>query len=68
MGLIYGEIMKAYEEGRNTSFSNKEMETLVKRYMPELFVSELQRIKRLAGQARRASHRAPCRKLHDARR
>ncbi len=54
VGLIYGEIMKAYEEGRNTSFSNKEMEALVKRYMPELFVSELQRIKRLAG--RLAAH------------
>lgn len=54
VGLIYNEIMKAYEEGRNTSFSNKEMEALVKRYMPELFVSELQRIKRLAG--RLAAH------------
>lgn len=50
VGHIYTAIMKAYEEGRNTSFSNKEMTDLVKRYMPELFVSELQNIKRLAGQ------------------
>ncbi len=54
VGHIYTAIMKAYEEGRNTSFSNKEMTALVKRYMPQLFVSELQRIKRLAG--RLAAH------------
>jgi isopropylmalate/homocitrate/citramalate synthase len=50
VGHIYNAIMKAYEEGRNTSFSNKEMMVLTKRYLPELFVSELQRIKKLAGQ------------------
>jgi len=50
VGQIYAAIMKAYEEGRNTSFSNKEMTDLVKRYMPALFVSELQNIKRMAGQ------------------
>ena len=54
VGHIYAAIMKAYEEGRNTSFSNKEMTDLVRRYMPQLFVSELQHIKRLAG--RLAAH------------
>ena len=49
VGKLYNEIMKAYEEGRNTSFSTKEMIVLAKRYLPELFVSELQKIKRLAG-------------------
>ncbi|MCH5277803.1 MAG: histone-lysine N-methyltransferase [Desulfovibrionaceae bacterium] len=49
VGQIYAAIMKAYEEGRNTSFSTKEMNDLARRYMPQLFVSELQRIKRLAG-------------------
>ena len=48
VGQIYNAIMQAYEGGRNTSFSNKEMLTLVKRFMPELFVSELQQIKRVA--------------------
>ncbi len=50
VGKLYNEIMKAYEEGRNTSFSTKEMVILAKRYLPELFVSELQKIKRLAGE------------------
>ena len=54
VGQIYNAIMKTYEEGRNTSYSNKEMTDLVKYYMPHLFTSELQRIKRLAG--RLASH------------
>ena len=49
MGQIYNAIMQAYESGRNTSFSNKEMLALVKRFMPELFVTELQQIKRVAG-------------------
>lgn len=54
IGKIYAEIMKAYEEGRNTSFSTQEMLVLAKRYFPELFVTELQKIKRLAG--RLAAH------------
>jgi isopropylmalate/homocitrate/citramalate synthase len=45
---IYNRIMEAYEAGRNTSFSNEEMKALVKRYMPELFVSEFDHLKRLA--------------------
>lgn len=54
VGQMYAVIMKAYEEGRNTSFSTKEMKDLAKRFMPELFVSELQNIKKIAGQM--ASH------------
>lgn len=49
VGKLYNEIMKAYEAGRNTSFSTQEMIVLAKRYLPELFVTELQKIKRLAG-------------------
>jgi isopropylmalate/homocitrate/citramalate synthase len=50
IGHMYNAIMKAYDDGRNTSFSNKEMTALAKNFMPQLFVSELQRLKRLAGQ------------------
>ncbi len=49
VGAIYDAIMETYEAGRNTSFSNKEMEVLTRRHLPELFQSELERIKRLAG-------------------
>lgn len=49
VGEIYERIMQAYEGGRSTSFSNKEMTTLVKRYMPEFFVSELEHVKKIAG-------------------
>jgi len=45
---IYKRIMAAYEDGRNTSFSNKEMKVLVKRYLPELFVSEFDNLKEVA--------------------
>ena len=47
-GHIYNRIMKAYEEGRNTSFSNKEMTSLVRRFVPELFTTEFEQTKRLA--------------------
>lgn len=50
VGEIYAKIMKAYEDGRSTSFSNKEMNALVQRYMPELFMTEFDQIKRLAGE------------------
>ena len=49
VGQIHAKIMKAYEEGRNTSFSSKEVEMLARRYMPELFDSEFDHIKQLAG-------------------
>ena len=45
---IYARIMRAYEQGRNTSFSNKEMRVLVKRYLPELFASEFDHLKKTA--------------------
>jgi len=45
---IYLKIMEAYDAGRNTSFSNEEMKALVKRYMPELFASEFDHLKKLA--------------------
>ena len=38
------------EEGRNTSFSNKEIKNLVRRFMPELFDSEFDQMKRIAGE------------------
>ena len=49
VGKIYDKIMEAYANGRNTSFSNKEMTTLVRRNMPELFTTEFEQMKTLAG-------------------
>lgn len=54
VGQIHAKIMAAYEEGRNTSFSNKEIKNLVRRFMPELFDSEFDQMKRIAGEL--ASH------------
>ncbi len=48
VGLIYDEIMKTYEKGRNTSFSSKEMEAFARHFLPELFISELDIIKQKA--------------------
>lgn len=48
VGQIHTRIMAAYEEGRNTSFSNKEIKNLVRRFMPELFDSEFDQMKRIA--------------------
>ncbi len=45
---IYDSIMDAYARGRTTSFSDKEVRALVKRYMPELFVSEFDNLKQIA--------------------
>ena len=50
VGQIYNAIMQAYEAGRNTSFSNKEIKNLVRRFMPELFDSEFDQMKRIAGE------------------
>jgi len=50
VGEIYDRIMAEYEAGRNTSFSHEEMTALVQKYMPELFVSEFDRMKSLAGE------------------
>lgn len=49
VGDIYEKIMHSYEGGRNTSYSHEEMTTLVQRYMPELFISEFDHMKQLAG-------------------
>ena len=50
VGQIHTRIMAAYEEGRNTSFSNKDIKNLVRRFMPELFDSEFDQMKRIAGE------------------
>ena len=50
VGEIYEKIMQSYEGGRSTSYSNKEMIALVQRYMPELFVTEFEHMKHLAGE------------------
>lgn len=50
VGQIHTRIMASYEEGRNTSFSNKEIKNLVRRFMPELFDSEFDQMKRIAGE------------------
>jgi len=41
---IYKEVMKEYEQGRVTSMSNREMEVLARKYLPELFTSEFERL------------------------
>lgn len=41
-------ILRQYNEGRVTCISDEEMERLVRRYMPEIFVSEFELIKRRA--------------------
>ena len=48
VGEIQKVILAAYETGRNTSFSKKEMLNLTKRFMPEFFPSELERLRRIA--------------------
>ncbi len=45
---IYERIMKQYDGGRVTAMSDKEMMALVKRHMPELFVSDWDRLKLIA--------------------
>jgi isopropylmalate/homocitrate/citramalate synthase len=45
---IHKRIMEMYEAGRCTSISNEEMESLARKYLPELFVSEFDRLKEKA--------------------
>jgi isopropylmalate/homocitrate/citramalate synthase len=45
---IYDIITEMYEGGRVTALSDKEMTALVKRYMPELFISDWDRMKLIA--------------------
>jgi isopropylmalate/homocitrate/citramalate synthase len=47
---IYDRIMEQYDQGRVTSLSEKEMKALVKRHMPELFISDWDRMKLIASQ------------------
>jgi isopropylmalate/homocitrate/citramalate synthase len=42
---IHKRIMEIYEAGRCTSISNEEMESLARKYLSELFVSEFDRLK-----------------------
>lgn len=42
---IYKKILEEYEKGRVTPISNEEMLTYVKKYVPELFVSELDHLR-----------------------
>jgi isopropylmalate/homocitrate/citramalate synthase len=48
VGKIYARILAAYESGRRTTISNKEMFDLAKLYLPELVPSELERLRALA--------------------
>lgn len=48
VGIIHERILAAYDKGRTTNFSSKEMLAFTKRYMPELFISDFTRLKRVA--------------------
>jgi citrate (Re)-synthase len=42
---MHKRVMREYEQGRNTSISNEELEKWARRYLPEYFVSEFDRLK-----------------------
>jgi citrate (Re)-synthase len=48
VGKINKRILKAYEDGRVTAISDEEMEHLVRRYIPEIFPSEFDLLKKQA--------------------
>lgn len=48
VGKIYERINATYEGGRTTSYSNKEMLALTRRFIPELFVSDFTKLKSIA--------------------
>ncbi len=48
---IHKWILDQYEGGRMTSISNEEMEKLIRKHLPELFMSELDKIKYRAAEA-----------------
>jgi isopropylmalate/homocitrate/citramalate synthase len=50
VSMINKLIIKAYEEGRVTSISHAEMDKVVRKYLPELFMSDLEKIKYKAAQ------------------
>ncbi|MGC9196882.1 MAG: triose-phosphate isomerase [Syntrophobacteraceae bacterium] len=45
---IYKQVMNEYEKGRNTSISAEELERWARRYLPEYFISEFDRLKQRA--------------------
>ena len=51
MAKIHKLIPKLYEDGRMTSISNEEMEKVVRRFLPDLFMSDLEKIKYRSSQA-----------------
>ncbi|MDL1958120.1 MAG: histone-lysine N-methyltransferase [Deltaproteobacteria bacterium] len=42
---VYKQVMREYEQGRITSMSNEEMHILARRHLPELFISEFDKLK-----------------------
>jgi len=48
---IHKWITEEYDAGRQTSISNEELEKRVRKYLPELFMSDLEKIKHMAAQA-----------------
>jgi isopropylmalate/homocitrate/citramalate synthase len=49
VGAMYERIMQSYEDGRSTSYSNKELQALAQNFFPEYFESEFDHIRKLAG-------------------
>jgi len=45
---MHKRVMREYEQGRNTSISNEELERWARRYLPEYFVSEFDMLKQKA--------------------
>ncbi len=45
---MYKQVMKQYENGRITSMSKEEMEALARKYLPELFTSDFDKLKQRA--------------------
>jgi len=45
---MYKAVMEQYENGRITSMSNKEMEGLARKFLPELFTSDFDKLKKRA--------------------
>jgi isopropylmalate/homocitrate/citramalate synthase len=48
---IHKWVMEQYEAGRVTAISHEELEKMVRKYLPELFMSDLDKIKYMATQA-----------------
>jgi hypothetical protein len=45
---IYKKIVKIYNQGRTTALSSEEMERIVRKFLPEFFISEFEKIKNKA--------------------